>query len=122
MIGLGSLLWNRSGGGAVIAPISATLLPTLSALDESQTPADGYTAGAYASTAGSITGEVVTYLVNGQAEAASFDLQGGDVLSVSVLVTDSASNVEAFNAGPVTITIVGGAGSGFSSGFSNGFG
>ena len=81
----GGLSTGFGGSQGALPPpaITATSLPTLSALDDTQTPADGYTAGAYASTAGTITGEVVTYLVNGNAEAANFDLQDGDVLQIS---------------------------------------
>lgn len=89
-------------GGEII--ITATQDPVLAALTDAQTPADGYTAGTYASTAGTISSAVETYFVNGSPEASAFDLTAGDDVRVSVLVTDSVGNTRTFSTAIVTVT------------------
>lgn len=101
-LGIGTLV--TSGGGSTPQIITADTAPTMSALDDSQTPADGYTAGSYSSTAGTISSAVATYLVNGSSEASSYDLSAGDTVQVSVLVTDSVGNEATFTTGTVTVT------------------
>lgn len=93
-LSLGIGLSNRSGVPPII---TATVAPTLGALTDSDTPADGYTAGTYASTEGTISSAVPTYNVNGSPEAGTYDLQPGDVVSVQVLVTDSVGNTRTFS-------------------------
>ncbi len=97
---------NRNRANGPGPAITATTAPTLSALNENQTPADGYTAGAYVSSAGAIASEVVTYLVDGVSQSSGYDLQAGEVLQISVLVTDSASESRVFNTGSATVTAV----------------
>ncbi|MEM9107582.1 MAG: hypothetical protein AAGC96_18195 [Pseudomonadota bacterium] len=70
--------------------------PSLAALTETDTPADGYVAGTYTSSEGSISSAAPTYYVNGGIEAGSYDLQPGDVVLVRVLVTDSVGNTRTF--------------------------
>jgi hypothetical protein len=89
----------------VANPITATVLPSLVAVDWTQTPADALVAGSYASTAGTIVSAVPTYLVDGVSRPGSFDLLGGETLSVTVLVTDSAGSARVFSAGSITVTM-----------------
>lgn len=76
--------------------ITAIIPPTMGALTESDTPADGLIAGTYASTEGAISSAVPTYYVNGNLEAGTFDLKPGDTVYASVLVTDSAGSTRTF--------------------------
>ena len=93
------------GGGA--ADITATLPPALSPLTDTQTPAEGYAPGVYASSAGTIVSQAETYLVNGVAQPAGHDLAAGDSVQVSVLVTDSAGNSAVFVTGTVAVSAAG---------------
>lgn len=95
-------------GGSTVAGeppiITATTSPSLDdPVLETDTPADVYNAGTYESTAGTISSAVATYLVNGSSEADSYDLQEGDTLRVSVLVTDSIGNTRTFSTATRTV-------------------
>jgi hypothetical protein len=76
----------------------------MAALDDTETPADGYTAGSYTSSAGTISSAVTTYLVNGASEAGGYDLSALDVVWATVLVTDSAGNTRTFSTPQVVTT------------------
>lgn len=91
-------------GASTGTPISATTLPTITALTDAQTPADGYVAGAYSSTAGTIVSAVPTYLVNGSAVASNYNLAAGNTVRISVLVTDSSGNTNTFLTSTITVT------------------
>lgn len=114
---LGIGVSNRSGGEPPI--ITATVSPSMGVLTETDTPADGYVAGTYASSAGTISSAVPTYVVNGNDEAGSYDLQPGDVVSARVLVTDSVANQRTFSTNQSTVPS--GAVGAFSSAFSSAF-
>lgn len=101
----GLALGMSPSSGTVI--ITATASPTMGALTELQTPADGYVAGTYSSTEGTISSAVPTYYVNGNVEASNYDLQPGDVVFARVLVTDSVGNQATFSTN--TSTVPGGA-------------
>lgn len=96
--------------GVVVAgnPISAVVMPSMNMLTAAQTPADGYVAGNYTSSAGSIVSAVPTYIVDGTPQAGSFDLQADDMVFVSVLVTDSVGNTRVFVTNVVTVSAIGG--------------
>ncbi|MBY6005361.1 sialate O-acetylesterase [Salipiger bermudensis] len=102
-IGLGL---GITGTGSAGEPpvITATSAPTMAALDDSQTPSDGFTAGSYQSSEGTISSAVVAYLVNGSPQAGTFDLTAGDVVSATETVTDSAANERVFSTGSVVVT------------------
>lgn len=102
-IGLGL---GITGTGSAGEPpvITATSAPTMAALDDSQTPSDGFTAGSYQSSEGTISSAVVAYLVNGSPQAGTFDLTAGDVVSATETVTDSAANERVFSTGTVVVT------------------
>jgi hypothetical protein len=90
---------------ATVPPvITATSAPSMVVVDDTETPADGYTAGSYASSEGTISSAVATYLVNGASEASSYDLSAGDTVRVRVLVTDSEGNTRTFNTAQVITT------------------
>jgi hypothetical protein len=112
-IGLGL---SRNRGGVII---TATSSPTMGALTDTDTPADGYVAGSYASTEGTISSAVPTYYVNGAVESGTYDLQPGDSVYARVLVTDSVGNTATFTTN--TSTVPGGAVGAFSSAFSSAF-
>lgn len=114
-LGLGLGLSSQTG--TVI--ITATVSPTMGALTDLQTPADGYVAGTYASTEGTISSAVPTYYVNGAVELGTYDLQAGDVVYARVLVTDSVGNTATFTTN--TSTVPGGSVGAFSSAFSSAF-
>lgn len=76
--------------------IAATTWPSMGVLTETDTPAGGFVAGAYTSSEGTISSAVPTYYVNGNVEAGTYDLQPGDVVYASVLVTDSVGNTGTF--------------------------
>lgn len=97
-LGLG---FRFEGGGAII---TATVPPTMGALSDTQTPADGYSAGTYASTQGTISSAVPTYYVDGSPQAGTYDLLGGESVYVSVLVTDSVGNTRTFISNSVTVS------------------
>ncbi len=103
--GLGvSALQNQSHFGGPSGPaITASLLPSLSALTQGQTPNDGYGAGVYASSAGTITSIVASYLVNGVPEVASYSLSAGDMVQILVIVSDNAANSRQFTTATVTV-------------------
>lgn len=107
-------------GGSTAEIITATVSPTLSALTDAQTPADGFTSGTYASTAGTISSETAVYIVNGSPELGTYDLTAGDVVQVREDVEDSESNTRSFWVGPIVVSssFVPGA---FSSAFSSAF-
>lgn len=106
-LGLGLGLSSQTG--TVI--ITATVSPTMGALTDADTPADGYVAGTYASTEGTISSAVPTYYVNGAVELGTYDLQAGDVVYARVLVTDSVGNTATFTTN--TSTVPSGAADGF---------
>lgn len=114
-IGLGLGLSSQTG--TVI--ITATVSPTMGALTDLQTPADGYVAGTYASTEGTISSAVPTYYVNGAVELGTYDLQGGEAVYARVLVTDSVGNTATFTTN--ISTVPGGSVGAFSSAFSSAF-
>lgn len=105
---MGLQLGIRIGGSVVAGEppiITASVNPTLDdPVRDDQTPADVFNAGSYESTAGTIASAVPTYLVNGSSEASSYDLQEGDTLRVTVLVTDSESNTRTFSTQTRTVT------------------
>ncbi|SNX71779.1 putative Ig domain-containing protein, partial [Cereibacter ovatus] len=86
--------------------ITATSAPVLAPLEAGATIASAYTAGVYASSAGTISSAVATYLLNGSSVAASTVVAEGDTVAVSVLVTDSAGNTRTFSAGTQAVTYV----------------
>lgn len=94
--------WGDDGGPS--NPISVSSAPALAAMDDADTPADGYTAGTYSSSNGSISSQVPTYYVNGASESGSFDLSAGDEVRVSVLVTDNLGATRTFTTPTVTVT------------------
>lgn len=96
---------SRVTGAAGSAIITATTRPTLVALDDSNVPSDAYTPGAYASSEGTISSAVETYLVDGVAQdGSSYDLTYGEAVVVSVLVTDSVGNTRTFRTSSVLVT------------------
>lgn len=95
----------------ISAIITVTSSPTMGALTDTDTPADGYVAGSYASSAGTISSAVPTYYVNGGAQSGTYDLQPGDVVFARVLVTDSVGNTATFATN--TSTVPSGAADGF---------
>jgi hypothetical protein len=113
-IGLG--LSTLRGTAAII---TATAPPTMGALSDSDTPADGYVAGSYTSTEGTISSAVPTYYVNGAVQPGTYDLQAGDAVFAQVLVTDSVGNTRTYTTN--TSTVPGGAVGAFSSAFSSAF-
>lgn len=115
-LSLGIGLSNRSGVPPII---TATVAPTMGALTDSDTPADGYTAGTYATSVPdeSISSAVPTYYVNGSPEAGTYDLQPGDVVSARVLVTDSVGNTRTFSTNTSAVPGNGAFSSAFSSAF-----
>lgn len=101
MIGITISLSGQGSGSPAI--ITATSDPTMGALTDTDTPADGYTAGTYSSTEGTISSAVPTYYVNGSTEAGTYDLQPGDVVYARVLVTDSVGNTRTFSTNQSTV-------------------
>ena len=91
----------------IVSPISASVLPTMGALTDTDTPADGYVAGTYTSSEGTISSAVPTYYVNDNVELGTYDLQPGDVVYASVLVTDSAANTRTYTTNSSTVPTVG---------------
>lgn len=98
--------FGRGRGKPVI--ITATTAPSLGALTDGDTVQSGLAASAtettnYASTAGTISSAVETVTINGTTGALADVVSFDDVVSVSVLVTDSAGNTQTFNAGAQTV-------------------
>ncbi len=91
-------------GGGQGPVITATTAPVMLALDDTGTPADGYVAGSYVSSAGTIVSETVTYLVDGVAQPGTHALSAGQSVQASVLVTDSASNSATFTTATVIVS------------------
>ena len=88
-------------GGAPIAPpiITQTAAPTFGPYTAGQTPAGVYTAGTYASSAGTISSAVPQWTINGVSQPGSTVLAEGNVVGLSILVTDSAANQRTFGYG-----------------------
>ncbi|MGB1214823.1 MAG: hypothetical protein ACPG4X_15765 [Pikeienuella sp.] len=99
-ISLGIQLQN-SGGSIITAVVS----PSMGALTNTDTPADGYNPGAYASSEGTISSASPTYYVNGFEELGTYDLQDGDEVYARVLVTDSESNTRTFTTNRSTVPL-----------------
>ena len=88
--------------------ITATTLPYLGALTDGDQVQDGLSAGAldtsnYASTAGTITDVSAAVTINGSPGALTDEVAFGDVVSVTVTVTDDAANERPFGAGLQTV-------------------
>lgn len=115
-LGLGVQIGLSSNAGQPQI-ITATVSPTMGALTDADTPADGYTAGTYASTEGTISSAVPTYVVNGNDTVGTHDLQPGDTVSARVLVTDSAANTRTFSTNSSAVPGIGAFSSAFSSAF-----
>ncbi|MGB0439065.1 MAG: glycine-rich domain-containing protein, partial [Paracoccaceae bacterium] len=96
-LGLGR---GRRSASQIITAITA---PVLSALEDTDTPADGFTAGSFASSEGTIASTVTTYLVNGSTGASDTDLSDTDTVQVTQLVTDSEGNTRTFYTSTVTV-------------------
>lgn len=96
--------FRRDDGGGSAFNITATTAPSMGALTDAQTPADGFTAGVYASSAGTITGQTVVYRVNGVVQPSDYDLTAGDTVRAVETVTDSDGNSRPFLTGEVTVT------------------
>ena len=102
-ITIGISIDNSASSGLVI--ITATSQPQMGALTETDTPADGYIPGTYTSSEGTISSAVPTYYVNGTAVAGTYDLQPGDAVRASVLVTDSEGNTHTFTTNFSTVPL-----------------
>jgi hypothetical protein len=79
--------------------ITQTAAPTFGPYTAGQTPAGVYTAGTYASTAGTISSATPQWTINGVSQPGSTVLIEGDVVGLSVLVTDSVANQRTFGYG-----------------------
>ncbi|MBO4170711.1 SGNH/GDSL hydrolase family protein [Cereibacter azotoformans] len=90
-------------GRATSSSITATSAPTFAPLSPGVTISSVWTAGTYASTAGTISAVVETFVRNSEAVTASTVAAEGDVISVTVLVTDSAGNQRTFSCGPQAV-------------------
>lgn len=90
-------------GRAASSSITATSAPTFAPLSPGVTISSVWTAGTYASTAGTISAVVETFVRNSEAVTASTVAAEGDVISVTVLVTDSAGNQRTFSCGPQAV-------------------
>ena len=86
MYGVG-LSISRSQSSRV-ASINATVPPVLGTLSDAQTPAQAFTPGSYASSAGGIS-QTVTFFVNGLAVAGNQTLVPGDTVFVRETVEDA---------------------------------
>lgn len=96
--------WFRGARDESTPPIiTATTAPSIGTLTDGDTVQSAYTAGSYASTAGTIASAVETVTINGTTGALADVVSFDDVVSVSVLVTDSAGNTQTFNAGAQTV-------------------
>ncbi|WP_439150783.1 hypothetical protein, partial [Sulfitobacter sp.] len=100
----------RNALGGIEQIITATTAPAMGALTHTDTPADGLPASAtqtgnYASTAGTIVSAVASYAVNGTSQTGAYDLDYEDIVTASVLVTDSEGNTRTFNAGSSTVPL-----------------
>lgn len=98
---------RRRAGGAISSPITQTVPPIFGPYTADDTPEDAFTAGTYASTAGSISSAVAQWTINGVSQPGSTPLELGDTIGLSVLVTDSAANQRTFVSEPQTIPIDG---------------
>ena len=78
-------------------PITALTLPVLSPIVADAVLSSAYFPGTYATTSGTIVSQVPTYLVNGGEQSASYIALAGDVVTVSVLVTNSVGNTRTFS-------------------------
>jgi len=92
-----------AGGDGPI--ITATTAPVLGPLAAGDAVSDAFTAGVYASTAGTIASQDVTVLVNGSPEGdgLAYVVAEGDVVQVQELVTDSEANTRTFSTGQQTV-------------------
>jgi hypothetical protein len=79
--------------------ITQTAAPTFGPYTAGQTPAGVYTAGTYASSAGTISSATPQWTINGVSQPGSTVLIEGDVVGLSVLVTDSVANNRTFGYG-----------------------
>jgi hypothetical protein len=86
-----------AGGDGPI--ITATQAPVLGPLAAGDAVSDAFTAGVYASTAGTIASQDVTVMVNGSPEGdgLAYVVAEGDVVQVQELVTDSEANTRTFS-------------------------
>lgn len=83
-----------------IAPIITQLTPaTFGPYTAGQTPAAAYTAGTYASSAGTISTITPVWTKNGGAATGATVLAAGDVVGLTVNVVDSAANTRGFGYG-----------------------
>lgn len=98
-IGIGA----RGAGNSEPAIITASTAPSLGPLTDGDTVQSAYTAGSYASTAGTIASAVETVTINGTTGALADVVSFDDVVAVSVLVTDSVGNTRTFGAGTQTV-------------------
>jgi hypothetical protein len=106
--------WNRDRKYRVVLPtvptepligetlpliITQLTAPTFGPYTSGDTPEDAYTAGSYTSTAGTISSIVPSWEINGSPALGTDVLASGDVVGLSVLVTDSAANQRTFSYG-----------------------
>lgn len=98
----------RSGAAPII---TATVQPSLAALEDGDTIASALSADIgetsnYASSEGTISTVVVAITVDGSPALSTDTVNAGEVVSVTVTVTDSEANERVFNAGTRTVAAV----------------
>lgn len=87
--------------------ITAEVSPSLAALDNSQTPADGLSIGSYSSLVGDIVSATPTYYMNGLEKTSDVPLSISDTVLAAVLATDEKGNSRAFFTNSVTVSDAG---------------
>ena len=97
--------FTYAAGGA--APIITQLTPaTFGPYAAGQTPAAVYTAGTYASSAGTISTITPVWTRNGSPATGATVLAAGDVVGLTVTVVDSAANTRGFGYGASSVPYV----------------
>lgn len=91
---------NPSGGGITVT-FTATISPSIDALEHGDAVSSGLSsgydqAGNYASTGGTISSVTAAITINGVSAVASDVVEAGDVVVLTVTVTDSAANERVF--------------------------
>jgi hypothetical protein len=113
-LGLGPLLirrrFPRGSGGGEPPIITATVAPALGVLSDGDAIEDAFSAniastGNYASTAGTISSAVVAVTVNAVSASQTDLIEAGDVVAVTVTVTDSEANERVWSLSTTAVAI-----------------
>jgi hypothetical protein len=94
---------RRRLGNSAPPIITQSVAPSFGPYVAGDMPVDMYTAGTFASSAGTITGNDAVWTINGSPAVGTDTLAEDDVVGLSVEVTDSAANERTFSYGTVTV-------------------